>query len=157
MPIIWPKKFLSSFLFLVNIRNFGLNGPNYLEIDQKCIKYPQKVSKMLEWALKSFLFFKQLFLWRVEVSHKVVSYKKRVYTLRKKETWVPMLKGFLDFLTKEFLSSFLSNKIKKFWAKMGQNLSKRSKMHEVFPKSPIKLLIFWAIFQAKGVHLSSGF
>ena len=46
-PIFEPKSILGVSYF--SIRNFGVK---YLQINQKCIKFPQKVSKIFELDLK---------------------------------------------------------------------------------------------------------
>ena len=63
----------------------GLNGPNYLKLDQKCIKFPQKVSKIIEWGL---------------LSYKVVSHKKRVEFASHRQLNNEKLKGSCGKTTK---------------------------------------------------------
>ena len=59
------QKFLSIFLILVKIRN--LCSLTIMAL---------KVSRLFEWSLKSFLFFKKLFLRKVQVSYKLFLTKK---------------------------------------------------------------------------------
>ena len=100
-PIFWPKKFLSSFLFLVKIRNS---------------------------RLKSFLYFKQLFLRRVHVSYKVVSYiKKKFRATHKLMQITHFISSSIFVLSLELLSNFPKWGSKLLWssAKYFQNRGSR--------------------------------